>query len=120
MKFVFIDGYYDFPLSGLCTHDNQLCSFSLYSEWEDETILYKVCVLSKWEKIKRLLEKKLFEICVGKHWTYVNGKRSTIPFYYKWPQWFWKLVFKAYYFDTEEFVLDKCIELNQFLNKLRS
>lgn len=48
------------------------------------------------EKMRWLFKKRLFEICIGKHWTYPDRKQG-VCFKIKKPRWFWKIVFKLYY-----------------------
>ena len=71
---VYVENYYDIPLSGLCTHKNQLVGFKVVDSEEDDPT-YEIIHLTPIQKIRELVKKKLFEICVGKHWSYKNGKR---------------------------------------------
>jgi hypothetical protein len=69
----------------------------LYGEWDDDgPTVYNVKPLSSINKVKALISKKAFEICVGYHWTYPNRKNGE-EFYVKWPHWFWNMVFHLYY-----------------------
>lgn len=69
---VFIDNYYDIPLLGLCKYKGHLAKFRKMSyETED---LYEIIELSCIGKIFAKLNQWLFEICVGTHWSYKNGK----------------------------------------------
>lgn len=71
---VYVENYYDIPLSGLCTHKNQLVRFKVVDS-EEENLEYEIIPLTWLQKMKALTQKKLFEICVGMHWTYKDGKR---------------------------------------------
>lgn len=92
LDIVYVSNYYDHPLSGLCMYENELCKFD-WQYSEDEVIIIK---MSYKEKLKALLSKKMFELCVGYHQTYVNNKKSSW-FYYRNPKWFFKLLYKFYY-----------------------
>ena len=99
-EWVWVTDYYDYPLAGLCTYDDQLCYAKLISEWRDEPDIYKITRLSSVEKVKWLMKKWTFELLVGHHWTYKNGKRDNYAgsgrnrlfhkMYYKISGWFKK------------------------------
>ncbi len=89
---VFVTSFYDKPLYGLCKHNNKLAKFSADHEEEG----YTIYPLSSIEKIKCLINKKLFELCVGKHYTYKNNKPIDI-FRWRKPIWLHKKLFNIYY-----------------------
>jgi len=64
MVVVFIHTYYDGPVSGLCKVNNKLHYFQ-----EDNSTNEYICQpLSFTNKIRFLLDKKVFEFCVGDHY----------------------------------------------------
>jgi hypothetical protein len=97
VDFVFITKHYDYHLRGLCRYNGELHSFT--TDYPEDGGSPKVFVqkLSLFGKLKALLNKKMFEICVGYHWTYKNGKKVTETFKYKKPEWFWRRMFRLYY-----------------------
>lgn len=97
MEFVFVSDHYDIHLAGLCRVDGELCAFELDQEtYANQNPLYNVYILNALQKLKELWGKKLFEVCVGHHWSYPERNGGAM-FFYRYPKWFWKLIFKAYY-----------------------
>lgn len=79
MNYVWVQNHWDHHLKGLCRFNNKLCVFEIDNVHDGEggaKVLYKIYSLNFVEKLKWLLRKKLFEIFVGYHWTYINGKRG--------------------------------------------
>jgi len=95
MQFIWVTDFFDLPTKGLCKLNNELHVFEIIN-WEDDNPCYSVFKLSFFEKVKWLLRKKCFELCIGKHWTYPNRKNG-VRFYTGKPKWFWKLMFNLYY-----------------------
>lgn len=95
LKVEFVSNYYDGPLSGLCKFGDRLCYFQLL-DWERKDWEYEIYDLTFKEKSCKLINKKVFEWCVGYHWTYKEGKRTNY-FYTRKPEWLYKLLFKFYY-----------------------
>jgi hypothetical protein len=91
---IYVSSYYDGPLEGLTKYKGKLCKFLCVDD--DEYYYYDIYSLTAWEKIKELWKKKKFELCVGYHWSYKNGKRAS-GFYYRKPQWLYKWLFRMYY-----------------------
>ena len=89
---VWVCNYYDIPLSGICHNNGKLCRF----ETDYDTLEVSIYSLTTSEKVKLKIRQKLFEWFVGYHWTYPYRKQGH-RFYYRWPKWFWKLVFRVYY-----------------------
>lgn len=97
LNYVFISNYYDLPLSGLCRHQGKLCRFSIDKDWGgEEPVFYDVFELSFFERLKARYNKKLFELCVGYHWSFKDKKREG-SFYVRSPQWFYKWLFNIYF-----------------------
>jgi hypothetical protein len=97
-EIVYVSDYYDGPLAGLTMYKGQLCKFRCVKD-DDKYLYYEIMSMNAWEKIRALWRKKKFELCVGYHWTYKNGKRDSW-FYYRKPQWFYKWLFRMYYRKT--------------------
>jgi hypothetical protein len=92
LEIVYVDSFYDFPLGGLCYYDGKIERFVTDYDTKETTIIH----LTSWERFKALCSKKLFEICVGKHHSYVNNKR---PHYFYWrkPVFLHKIIFNLYF-----------------------
>ena len=100
VEFNFITNHYDIHYHGTCIYKGDLCEFYThvhYSDEEDEMVetvsIYKLTFI---EKIKWELKQILFELCVGTHWSYVNGKPKGIYRERK-PKWLYSLLFSVYY-----------------------
>ncbi len=88
VDFIWVNEHYDKHLSGLCKYNNEVCFFKTNYEISIVSI-YK---LNFKEKIKWKLKQKIFEFCVGYHWTYPR-----INYRLRKPYWFWRILFKLYY-----------------------
>lgn len=88
---VWIADHYDMHLAGILKFHNELCRF----ETDYETTEVSVYSLNFYEKIKWRVDKLIFEIFVGKHWSYPNRINNS----FKWrnPEWLHKFMFNAYY-----------------------
>jgi hypothetical protein len=93
MDFVFVEDFYDLPLRGLCKWYGELCHFEL-RDYDDEIPVYYIRRLTGYEKFIRLTHKKVFEICVGTHWT---GDYKKHRFKIRKPRWFWEIISNIYY-----------------------
>jgi hypothetical protein len=90
MNWLWISNYYDIPLDGLCIVNKVVCIFKIRDSHR-ANIRYEVFIPSGWERTTWLLRKKLFEICVGEHWTYPHRAegvrykhgRTVTKLYYK-------------------------------------
>lgn len=90
---VFVTNFYDIPLEGLCMWKGKLERFEI-DDYEEAT--YKVVHVNAFQRIAERIRKKMFEWCVGYHWTYDNGRRTR--YYYQWqPVWLHNALFKLYY-----------------------
>lgn len=73
---LWVSSFYDYPLAGLARLNGQFYRFEAdYVGAPDWPSRYRLYELEGIEKIRWLLRKWLFEICVGKHMTYRNGRR---------------------------------------------
>lgn len=95
MSWVWVSSYYDVPLDGLCRWDGALCSFEII-DVEAEPPLYRVAVLTWLERVRWLARKWLFELCVGRHWSYPQREQG-VRYHLRSPAWFWRAVNRAYY-----------------------
>jgi len=94
MDFIWISDHWDYHLSGLCRYDSKLCRFRIAQDpYKDHTAEYKIYGLSIIEKLIWIKRKKLFEWCIGYHWTYPMTYTESS----RTPKWFWKIVFRLYY-----------------------
>jgi hypothetical protein len=100
VEFNFITNHYDVHLHGTCIYKGDLCEFYThehYSYEEDKMIetvsIYKLTFL---EKMRWELKQMLFELCVGNHWSYVNGKPKG-HYHERKPKWLYSLLFQIYY-----------------------
>ena len=68
MEFVRVQSHYDIHLRGLCRYGKRMTLHSFETNEETETCT--IYHLGFFKKLKWLCKKKLFELCVGYHWTY--------------------------------------------------
>jgi hypothetical protein len=66
---VFVNAHWDINLGGLCRIDGELCRFRTIDD-HDKPLVVEVFKMTPWQKVRALWKKKLFEICVGRHWTF--------------------------------------------------
>lgn len=92
LDIVYVMNFYDLPLKGLCRYQGKIQLFETDYETEETTIT----LLSTFTRLKLLWRKKLFEICIGNHWTYKNGKRTGY-FYWRNPEWFHRILYNLYF-----------------------
>jgi hypothetical protein len=101
LNLLWLGGYYDFPLSGLCRHGGSLCRFECENQEEaygdhDIPVKYAIYALTPREKLHWLWRKKKFEICVGYHCTYPYRAQGH-HFYRRSPKWLFALLWWAYW-----------------------
>jgi hypothetical protein len=97
MRFVFVSDFYDMPLNGICLCDGKLCEF----DGDYDTGAFTIKPPAWWQKVFWLWRKRLFEICVGHHWTYdASGKERSAAFSCRSPRWLYRALFKAYYWRS--------------------
>jgi len=99
LNIVWVSNYYDYPIEGICRQKGELMKFTV----DDNDYLYNLESLTPWQKFKWLFNKKMFEICVGYHWSYQNNARQSF-FYYRKPEWLFRFLFKAYFKFTDWFI----------------
>lgn len=92
VDFVWVSDHYDLHLTGICRDNGKLCRF----ETDYDTTEVSIFELSLLEKVMWLCQKKLFEWCVGYHWSYPEKKRGAV-FGGRKPEWFWNALLKIYY-----------------------
>lgn len=100
---------YDDLENGLAVYNGKIVWYSAADDRielddEDEPIqqIY-VSELTFFETIKHTFNKKLFEICVGKHWSYdlKTGYRIEKYFVMKGSSWFRQSLYEMYYIVTK-------------------
>ena len=102
VNFKWVSSYYDINLNGTCIYNGELCEFEAeYPEYNDENdeweeIFVKIYRLGLLDKLRWYGRQKLFEQCVGYHWSYSQKKRRS-GFYYRNPKWLYTWLFKFYY-----------------------
>lgn len=92
VQFLFIRDHYDIHLAGLCRYKNKVCLFIT----DYGTMLVSIYSLDIIEKIWYIAKKKLFELCIGYHWTYPYRKQG-LKYRLRKPEWFWRIIFNCYY-----------------------
>lgn len=90
LRIVYVSSYYDYPLVGTCRVRGVFCKFTVIGCTGKR---YRIHRLTWIEKIQWRWRQRLFEACVGTHWTY--PKRTN--FVQRRPFWFWRLVTNLYY-----------------------
>jgi hypothetical protein len=100
VDFNFITNHYDVHFHGTCIYKGDLCAFYTHREYSDESdeiieivSIYKLTFI---EKLRWELKQMLFEICIGTHWSYVNGTPKG-KYHERNPKWLYTLLFKIYY-----------------------
>ena len=92
LEIVYVTDFYDFPLGGLCMYNGKIEKFKTDYDTGETEIIY----LTPWQRFKALWSKKLFEICVGTHQTYVDNKKPGY-FYWRKPVILHKILYTLYY-----------------------
>ena len=92
LHILYVIRFYDIPLEGLCLHQGKIEKFIVDYDTLQATIIH----LSTLQRFHYLLKKKLFELCVGNHWTYKDGQRNSI-YYERQPTCLHKALFNIYY-----------------------
>lgn len=102
VHFKFIGNHWDVHLNGTCIYNGELCEFkNEYPEFNEELdeweeMMVEIYQLNFLEKLKWYKRQRLFEQCVGYHWTYGSDKGNR-GFYYRKPKWLYKFIFNLYY-----------------------
>lgn len=100
MEFVWINNHYDCHLSGLCRYHNKLYKFRTFfrcvteCDGPPDCSLYHLSIV---DKVLWLSKKKMFEWCIGYHWSYKDGIILEPRYKFRKPRWFWNRVFNIYY-----------------------
>lgn len=88
LDIIFVTDYYDIPICGLCMHEGRVERFEL----EDfEEAMYNIVPLTASQRFFALVDKKLFEMFVGLHWSYDKPNKR---YHYR-PQWCWGIYYKV-------------------------
>jgi len=96
-KIHFITGHDDyFADHGIGWYNGDMHEFYQRYSGHEKSLVIDALKLSHFDRIKWFIRRKLFELCVGKHYTYVDGKRNN-SFYIKKPDFIYKKLYKLYY-----------------------
>lgn len=95
VEFVWVSDHWDIHLRGLCRFHGELCSFKTLPEIGDN-LFCELAHLGPLQKVRWLLRKKMFEWCVGYHWTYPHRKNGA-HFHMRRPRWWFKFLYRCYY-----------------------
>lgn len=113
--FVWVNSHYDIHLEGLCTYSGMLCRFVAHdntdyqrmaaacpycSSDDDENwdactcdsyvdVVCDIYQLTPIEKLKWIYRKTLFELCVGRHWSYPDHEPFTKPHPWLFKLYYW-------------------------------
>ena len=93
-KIIWVTNFWDKPLAGLCRVNGELRRFS--AEYDEQG--YTTYPLTNFEKVKWIIRKWIFEICVGTHFSY--DYKSSGFFHWRRPKWLHKFLFNCYYNDV--------------------
>jgi hypothetical protein len=114
INFLWVSSHYDFHHEGICTHDGKVARFACSEDYpenwgtcehddgsdcplcDNPPIVCNVFPLTALGRLKWLIRKRMFELCVGEHWTYPN-RRNGASFRTRRPRWLYALLFAAYY-----------------------
>jgi len=99
VKFRHIINHWDIHMYGTCYYNDELCYFisDMDAMYEGNEVYCEIYKLTLIEKIKCEVGRKLFEWFVGYHSTIKNGKYIHDTFYYRKPQWLFKMLCEFYY-----------------------
>jgi len=92
LDIVYVTSFYDIPLAGLCRYEGKIQKFETDYDTEESTIIF----LTPMQRFRALWSKWLFEICVGTHQSYENGKRAHY-FYWRKPKFLHVFLYKSYF-----------------------
>ena len=93
LDIIFVSDYYDMPLGGLCRHNGKIEKF----EVDYDTCSATIVSLTPLQRIRALVNKKLFELCVGHHWSYDKKGNQKSYFHWRRPEFLHKMLFNFYY-----------------------
>lgn len=100
VDFNFVSNHYDIHLHGTCIYKGDLCVFYTHREYDDDmddfidtVSIYKLTFI---EKLRWELKQYMFELCVGTHWSYINGKPKG-EYRTREPKWLYELLWAIYY-----------------------
>ena len=92
LDIIYVTSFYDIPLKGLCRYEGKIQKFETDYDTEESTIIF----LTPMERLRALWSKWLFEICVGTHQSYKNGKRAHY-FYWRKPKFLHQFLYRLYF-----------------------
>lgn len=113
IKFVWVSDHWDFHRGGTCLYEGRLCRFTCVEDYPegwgtcehedgecplcaDYPIACMIHEITPADRMKWRIRKKMFEFCVGTHWTYPNRPNGA-SFHSRRPRWFYAMLFAIYY-----------------------
>lgn len=97
MAFVWVSNHYDVHLSGLCRVGGELMRFTTIEHHSfARRLRCHVFRMGRKEKLRWWLRKRIFEICVGYHWTYPHRGQG-VRYYIRSPRWLYRLLGRWYF-----------------------
>lgn len=110
VEWVHVSSHYDIHLSGLCRYGGALCHAEIHDEgeWDDDAeryirpTTYRIFALSPLALALRLWRMKLFQWCVGYHWTYPHRPNRERFRMRRWG-YLSQFLFGAYYVRPRDF-----------------
>ena len=97
INIVFVSDFYDAPLSGLCMWNGKLANFKIENLMEDAPARYSIFPLGFFGRLRARIQKRLFEICVGHHWSYPDRENGAEYGDNNYPAWVAYILFTTYY-----------------------
>jgi hypothetical protein len=102
VEFLYARNHYDLHIEGLCYYRGFVSEFKThdwYNEDEEKPVMVNIYELTMGEKLKALWDKKLFEICVGYHWSY--PERVVYNYHIRRPRWLYQFLFNWFYYGFD-------------------
>ena len=96
MEMVWVSLYWDGPREGLCRVGGELLRFATCPRYVGRKPWLWLFRLSWHERLRWLAMKALFELCVGRHWTYPDRANGAV-YRERRPKWLHRLAFSCYY-----------------------
>ena len=105
MRWEWISSHWDIHLKGLCWVNGELCRFTMQPWCYPFRHMPKCHVfrLSAGDRLRWRLRQRLFEWCVGYHWSYRGGKTRPAGMVHRNPWWFWGPLQSLYYWFQRPF-----------------
>ena len=101
VDYIWISNFLEIPAEGTCMYENKFCEFlqkttQRKNNKKFETLKVEIYPVSFFRKLKLKFNQRLFEICVGYHFSY--GHEDFVKsFYFRKPKWLYRILFEFYY-----------------------